>query len=387
MTDIAVIHNFNESPGGGDLVALDIIEALAESGKNVWVYTSNPKGLKGSANYFLKDPNLIEKVEMKKISVPRLLKHPYNIYMITRKALSKLKQYDLVVFFDDIPKPAQELKKILVYAHYPHATRILLGKLVPYRYKRTVKGKLIWKIHSTLFKRLFLTNWDKPNIYVATNSTLTQQDVAKALKPRHLVKIYPPVQVEQITRYLEKHRVEKDDEAVYIGRIQPEKGIDDVIKALALIKNKDIRATVMGFHFDNKYLRYLKNLARELGVEEQVVFKTNATRREMLQALARAKILVHPAHYEPFGIAVVEGIVAGCIPVVRRGFNGPWIDIVEKGKYGYGYNNVPELAETISKVISDKDVGISQRLFVKRARDFSERRFKEKCKEIVKKVL
>lgn len=385
--DIAVVYNFNEHPGGGDLVALNIIETLVKSGQNIRLYTSYPKGLKKSVKYFLKDLEFTKKIEIKKINVLKLIKHPYNIYIITKKVLSELKQYDLIVFFDDIPKPAQELKKVLVYVHYPHAARILLGKLVPYRYKKTVRGRLTWKIHSTLFKKLFLINWDKQNIYVVANSTLTQKHVAEALEPRHLVKIYPPVQVEQITRYLERHQVEKNNEIIYVGRIQPEKGIDDIIKALALTRNKDIRASIMGFHLDDKYLRYLKTLTRELGVEKQVEFKVNAARNEVLQALVRARILVHPAHYEPFGIVVVEGMVAGCIPVVRKGFNGSWLDIVEKGRYGYGYSNVSELAETISRVITDKDININQEFFVKHARDFSEQKFKEQFEEIVKNVL
>lgn len=386
MADVAVVYNFGENPGGGDLVALDIIEALIENGDSVWLYTTRSSGIRKATEHFLKDDDLVDRIEVKNVNVMQGVKHPYNIYMITKGALEELKLYDLIIFLDDIPNPAQKLKRILVYTHYPHAARILLGKLVPYKYRKSVKWRLIWKLHSNLFKMLFLIDWNKPNIYALANSTLTEKHVAKSLKPAHLVKVYPPVLIEQIAKYLEKNRAKKENEIVYVGRIEPDKGIEDIIKALALIKNKDIKAWIIGFNFDTRYLRYLKSLARELGIEKRVTYKVNAAREEVLEILSRASILVHPARHEPFGIAVVEGMVAGCVPIVRKGLSGPWIDIIEKGRYGYGYANIHELAEKISEILTSKNADSLREHLVKRARIFSEQNFKRKIIEQVKNI-
>ena len=232
--DIAVIYNFAEHPGGGDLVALDIVEALLEEGYTVSLYTSLPEGVQKAVQYFGKYINTFENVAIKRVEVSRIIRHPYSICSITRKASSELKRHDLVVFFDDIPNPTQELKSILVYVHYPHAARIILNELVPYRYRYSLKGKTIWKLHSFLFRQYFLMNWNKSNILAVVNSTFTQDHVMKALKPMHLTKIYPPVQVEQITKYVKETNDVKENLVVYVGRIQPEKGIDNIIKALAL---------------------------------------------------------------------------------------------------------------------------------------------------------
>jgi glycogen synthase len=57
--------------------------------------------------------------------------------------------------------------------------------------------------------------------------------------------------------------------------------------------------------------------------------------------------------FEPFGIAVAEAMYVGAIPVVYKGsLSGPWIDIVDTGKYGIGFRTLEELAEVIEHVIN-----------------------------------
>jgi len=376
--DIAVVHNLAEHPGGGDLVALNIIETLLERGHTVSLYTSHPEGMRRIALYFEKSPESFDELRIKKVEVPRAVRHPYNIYIMAKKAFSELKQHDLTIFFDDIPKSARELKKILVYVHYPHAARILLNQLVPYRYRDMLRGKIVWKLHSILFKRFFLTNWSAENIHVVTNSTLTYDHVSRALRPRHLTKIYPPVQVKQIMKYAQSVGESKEDSVVYVGRIQPEKGIDDVIKAATLLRKKNnIRVKIMGFGYDDRYLEYLRRIVKRLGSQGQVEIRVNATRREIFDSLVKANVIVHPAHYEPFGIVVTEGMAAGCIPVVRRGFSGPWVDILEQGKYGLGFEEPEELAQAIDSILSGRH-SISVVEVAKRALMFDEEIFKKR---------
>jgi len=379
--DIAVVYNFAEYPGGGDLVALDIIETLLERGYTVSLYTFQPEGIRRAALYFDKDPKTFNGLNVRRIEVPKAIKHPYNIYAITKKAFSELKQHDLTIFFDDIPKLTQELKKVLAYVHYPHAARILLNQLIPYRYRDTFKGRIVWKLHSTLFRRYFLTNWDVKNIYVIANSTLTYDHVSRVLRPRHLAMIYPPVQVRQIMVYTQRVGRSKEDLVVYVGRIQPEKGIDDVIKAAALLRRSDVKFKIMGFGYDDKYLEHLRSLVKRLGLQRQIEIKLNAAREEVLENLAKAKVLVHPAHYEPFGIAVVEGMAAGCISIVRKGFNGPWLEITQEGLYGLGFGSIEELRSHLEWVIQNYD-NFDIRAITSRALMFDETVFKHEFVKI-----
>ena len=381
---IAILHNFAEHPGGGDLIMLDIIEALIEHNHSVTLITSYPQGLPKAIEHFSKDNTLFTTLKINKVKVPSIVKHPYNIYLTAKNIEDQLKKYDLIVISDDIPKPLLNSHKVLVYANYPHAARIKLNELIPFKYRNTFKGKIVWKLHNYAFKHFFLLDWNHYNIHAIANSTLTQKHIIKALKPKHMDKIYPPVQTEKIAE-LAKKTYQKDDLIVYIGRIQPEKGIEDLIKAIATLKHLKLKAEIMGFLHSHQYFRKIKQLIERLDVKSKIEVIPNAPRNEILRTLLKAKAIVHPAYYEPFGIAVVEGMAASCIPIVRRGFNGPWLDIIEEGKYGFGFSNIKELAEIIEKIIKFYD-GLDVKAVTSRALEFDRAKFKQKFVNILRRL-
>ena len=55
---------------------------------------------------------------------------------------------------------------------------------------------------------------------------------------------------------------------------------------------------------------------------------------------------------EHYGISVVEAMSYGLVPVVPES-GGPWEDIIEHGRYGYGFNSVDEAVEKIKNVDYD----------------------------------
>jgi len=120
-TDIAVVHNFTEQPGGEDLAEQDIIEVFLDRGHTVNLYTSQPEGVRRIALYLGRSPESFNELRIKIVEIPRAIKHPYNIYVITKNVFRGLKQHYLTIFFGDIPKSARELMKVLAYVHYPHA--------------------------------------------------------------------------------------------------------------------------------------------------------------------------------------------------------------------------------------------------------------------------
>ena len=75
---------------------------------------------------------------------------------------------------------------------------------------------------------------------------------------------------------------------------------------------------------------------------------------------------------EDFGIAVVEGMAAGLIPVLHMS-GGPWDDIVLRGKYGNGYRDAVEAVRGIEAGLRAPD---SLRALVReRAKEFGKAEF------------
>jgi len=385
--DVAVVYNFAEHPGGGDLVALDIVEALLEKGRTVTLYTSTPEGVWKAAQYFDKNLRTFENMDTRRVEVPRIAKHPYNIYLITKKTLNELKRYDLVVFFDDIPKPALELKRILVYVHYPHAARIKCDVLRRKFFKENPIGKLVWRLHSHLFVKLFVTDnvSIRKNMLILVNSSLTLDHVRKLLGWDAII-LYPPVRAKVISNMWGQEH--KEAGVISVGRIEPEREYEILIKALAIMKSERKNlpkwVTIVGFAKDSKYLKWLINLAKEHGLGKVVNVETNASPSKVYKLLARGSIIVSTHPYEQFGIAVVEGMAAGCISVVRKGFNGPWIDILQRGRYGYGYVSPKELANTLATLIESPPSKDYRYKLMKRALEFDEEIFKAKLLEVIK---
>jgi len=388
MTSVAIIYNYGEVLGGGDLVMLNILRVLVENNYNVTLITSYPEGLAKSQSFF--DIKIDRtKIDVKNINISRRIPHPYNIAIITRKAIRFGEKHDLYIVSDDIPKSLAKLAsrneaKVIVYSHYPHASRILLKELVPFRFRYSFKGRILWRIHSILFKYYYSLDWNNENIYVLSNSTLTYEHINKSLNPANNIILYPPVQVRKLLDKLPNK--EKTDKIIYIGRIQPEKGVEDLLEALKILKEKNgntIKATIIGFKLSDKYLKRILDIVEKYSLDN-VTIHINAPRSIVLKELSESKIIVHPAIHEAFGIAVVEGLAAGCTPIVRCGMYGPWRDILENGKYGYCFRNVTELASQIIRAIRNP---LNRDTALKKALEFDEESFTSKLIEIIQDII
>jgi glycosyltransferase involved in cell wall biosynthesis len=103
-----------------------------------------------------------------------------------------------------------------------------------------------------------------------------------------------------------------------LGRIDPRKGVDTAIRALALLPDCTLRCVGSG---DERHLAELRELARELGVADRVEFAT-VSRDEVAAEYARADALLFCVSWpEPFGLVPLEAMSVGT-PVVATGTGG-----------------------------------------------------------------
>lgn len=110
----------------------------------------------------------------------------------------------------------------------------------------------------------------------------------------------------------------------------------------------------------------------------------NLERTLLKQLYARARIFwhaagygeceQHPEHSEHFGIATVEAMSAGCIPVVINKGGQP--EIVEHGVSGFLWNTLEELIEYTARLMRDDGLRLRmERAARARAAQFSRERF------------
>jgi glycosyltransferase involved in cell wall biosynthesis len=90
----------------------------------------------------------------------------------------------------------------------------------------------------------------------------------------------------------------------------------------------------------------------------------------------------NPIRFEHFGITTVEGMAAGCVPVVIA--KAGQLETVEHGKSGFLWNNLAELDKYTLEVVRNPDLRASlQRGAVARARDFDNEHFKRRLLQLV----
>jgi len=274
---VAMIYDFSVNKGGGDFVMLNILEALCDAGYKVSLLTSYAKGLQESAEFFDKP---VPNVDICHVKVPSYLRHPYTIAYIARKVAEVgSSTYDAYLVSDDIPKCIANQKGVC-YMHYPHAARFKFKEYVATKYKTTMRGRLAWRIHKTLFPRFYLVDRKPEKWLLVANSIVTRQHAAETfhVDVEDVVLLNPPVASRAINEMWKNNSSEKENLVVCVGRFEPEKRFTEVLHALARLKKKvNVRLSLIGFTCDEKHIF---KMIRTLGLEENVEFLVNAERKD-----------------------------------------------------------------------------------------------------------
>ena len=119
---------------------------------------------------------------------------------------------------------------------------------------------------------------------------------------------------------------------LYLARIHKIKGPDLLARAFAGLIKELATAKLVIVGPDDGYLPSLKELIKELGIEEKVLFTGPLYGREKLEAYVDADVYILPSVYETFPISVLEAFACGTPVIVS---NQCGIADVISGQAGY----------------------------------------------------
>lgn len=158
-----------------------------------------------------------------------------------------------------------------------------------------------------------------------------------------------------IPRNIEALSRREPGELLFIGTIEPRKGLHFLIEALGKVK-EDYHFSIAGNYSKQKeYYNRLLARAKELGISKKIDFLGRITDEQKEELLQKAYAFVFPTQDEGYGIVMIEAMGHG-VPVVA--FNNTSIPyIVEDNQNGLLVNNlnVDDLAEKISYVLKKPD--------------------------------
>jgi glycosyltransferase involved in cell wall biosynthesis len=134
---------------------------------------------------------------------------------------------------------------------------------------------------------------------------------------------------------------------LFLGRLDPKKGIENLLHAIYLLRDSNIWLDVCGTG-NPVYAKGLRELSESLGLAQRVKFLGHVEGEAKTGAFLRADVCVIPSYSENFGMVVAEALAHG-VPVIASRAT-PWADVEPKG-CGLWVTNDPNcLAEAITRI-------------------------------------
>jgi len=153
--------------------------------------------------------------------------------------------------------------------------------------------------------------------------------------------LYPPPPFEG--RYYCKNF---DNYLLYPSRLDPKKRQELVIKSMKFV-NSDLKLKIVG---TGSYLEYLKNVAKEYGVEKRVEFLGFVPENELLDLYANALCIPYTPIDEDLGFVSMESILSKK-PLITCTDSGGSLEFIENGVTGFIVEPIPaEIAKSINKI-------------------------------------
>jgi len=195
--------------------------------------------------------------------------------------------------------------------------------------------------------------------------SLEYSDKTAVIPPGVDLKVFHPYLQSEARRQLE---IPLDDKMVlFVGRIEPLKGVDTLLHAIQYLKESGdmppkMCMSVIGGNpakpRDTRHaeLEKLMILRDELGLSNLVTFLGSRGQETLNRYYAAADVVVMPSHYESFGMVALEAMACGT-PVIATDVGG-LAQLIREGETGFlvpGMDSVA-LAERLGQVLSDNEL-------------------------------
>ena len=149
---------------------------------------------------------------------------------------------------------------------------------------------------------------------------------------------------------------------MFVGRIQPLKGVDVAVSALAGLANQDAHLMIVGGASGQQgatEVEKIHQLIDTLGVQDRVTFVPPQPHYALSTYYRAADVVLMPSRSESFGLVALEAAACG-IPVVASAVGG-LRTLVQDGKTGFLIEgrDPADYTEAIDKILGDRELAAS----------------------------
>lgn len=350
---IGIFDPYLDDLGGGEKYMMTIASILS-SDHDVTVFWNTWDDVERVAKRF--------SLDLSKVTISANIFSPHVGFL---KRFLESKKYDAIIVLSDGSIPTVLSKKLFIHVQQP-----LPG------------------VHVNLKDKLKLKKVTK----VFCNSYFTKGYVDRELGVESAV-IYPPVE-------LHPKKIKKENIILHVGRFRIKDSVnykkqDVMIEQFKKLEKDGLKnwkfllAVSVNPGDEALFADVMKNTG-----SDNIEFLVNKSNADLWEVYSAAKIYwhasgfgenleKHPEMAEHFGISTVEAMGAGCVPVVINA--GGQKEIVEDNVSGFLWSTLEEFREkTLLLTNEDKIREVMSEEARKRAKDFSDIRFSDDIKRLIR---
>ena len=341
MNILLLTHEYPPIGGGGGNAARHLARCLQMLGIDVTILTSAFKGQPRDET--------VEGVRVTRVPALRRREAESSISSILAYAGSafakslRLPRPDLVHAFFGVPGGA---------VGYALKQSLGLPYIVSFRGKDVHGGKSkdFGGITGAL-KMVSMPVWRAADALVANSEGL--KEIAQKVDPEAVVDVIPNGVDSERFSPRRNPRPEGPIQILFVGRLEPYKGLDTLLAALAFVRQKATREFVIRIVGDGSLKAQLMTDAERFGVDGCVDFTGWVSPDEIPKIYQAADIFVLPSVVEGMPNGILESMATG-LPSVASDVPGSE-ELIDNGKTGIIFppGDVEALADALSSLVQD----------------------------------
>lgn len=286
---IGIIHPVLDVIGGAEQTTLSLLNVLNDTKHEVTLYTTT------------ENIEVPSKIKIKNVKIfPFLIGLKLQRILEIKELFNKAKNEDIFFVSSGNLALVNTKKIILIYCHSTFESELkILEK----------KNSGIFSIYHNYIKRQIKKNLkllEKSTVELIANSNYTKEKLDELFGKKAKV-IFPPVKLKRSNIINSKK-----SGIITIARYSMEKNLEfnlDVIKEL------NVSYKIFGNAEFPSQLKYYNHLLKQIENRKEIELFCNS-KRELIEKYLNSSKVCFQSSKETFGISVIEGIMAGCIPIV-----------------------------------------------------------------------
>lgn len=203
-------------------------------------------------------------------------------------------------------------------------------------------------IESIYFKRIknliFISNYNK--------NLLTNKQLKNILNTKNIPNPINPL------FFSFENDTKKANRIIYIGAINKRKGLINLLKAIQILKNKniDFHLDVIGGYTSDSYKNLINTYLSSHFIKSNIKFHGWKSQKYIGKMMTKNTIFVLPSYQETLPVSIAEAMATGLVVVANNVGGISEMIINDKTGFIYDENNVQDLSDILEKLYNNMEI-------------------------------